>query len=76
MFSHQNIHKYTWTSPDEKTNNQTGHILIAGDGIQVDSMNNLSEELTVILITIWWLKKLWKDWKKVNKQHRVGYGKI
>jgi len=28
MFTHRNIHKYTWTSPDGKTHNQTGHILI------------------------------------------------
>jgi len=28
MFLHQNINKYTWTSPDGKTHNKIDHILI------------------------------------------------
>jgi len=28
MLPHRNIHKYTWTSADEKTHNQIEHILI------------------------------------------------
>ena len=27
MFPHRNIHKCTWTSPDEKTNKKIEHIL-------------------------------------------------
>jgi len=28
MFTHPNIHKQSWTSPDRKTHNQIDHILI------------------------------------------------
>jgi len=34
-----------------------------GDGMQVYSMYDLSGQLNVILITIWWLQKLVKDWQ-------------
>jgi len=32
-------------------------------------MYEVSGDLTVILITIWWLQKLGKDGQEVNKQH-------
>jgi hypothetical protein len=57
MFLHQNNHKYTSTFPDGKTHNLTDHVLRIGAEIQVYLMYNLSQGLTVIVITIWWLKK-------------------
>jgi len=38
-------------------------------------MYDLSGELTVILITIWWMQMLGKNWHYVNKQHRSLTGK-
>jgi hypothetical protein len=62
MLSHRNFHKFTWTSPDGKSYNQIGHILI-GDGIQVYLMSERSGEQTVILTTILWWQKLGRDWQ-------------
>jgi hypothetical protein len=52
MFSHRNIHKYTWTSPQGQTHNQINHMLTEGRCIRVYSMCCILGELTVILITI------------------------
>jgi len=38
-------------------------------------MYDLSGELTVILITIWWLQKLGKNLHYINKQNRSLKGK-
>jgi hypothetical protein len=45
-----NICEYSVMSPDGKTNSQIEHIL-TGDDIQVYLTHDLSQELTVILIT-------------------------
>jgi nitrogen fixation-related uncharacterized protein len=34
-------------------------------------MCEVSGELIVILITIWWLQKIGKFWQEVNKHHRI-----
>jgi len=63
MFLHCNIYKYIWTSPDGKTHNQIDHRWI--DRRWYSSIHDvrLSGKLTVILITMWWLQKLGKDWQ-------------
>jgi hypothetical protein len=68
MFPHNNIHKFTWTSPDKKTHNQTDHILI--DRRQDSSISDVrrSGQQIVILTTIWWWQKLRTGWQRGNKQ--------
>ena len=56
MFPLRNIRKYTLTSADRKTHNQIDHILIDRRWHSVYQMYEVSGEVTVILITIWWFK--------------------
>jgi hypothetical protein len=41
-----------------------------GDGIQV-YLFGVSVELTVILIAVWWLRKLRKDWQEIYNKFDV-----
>jgi len=53
MFPHRNIHKYTWTSPDDKNHNQIDHVLSDRRWhLSVPDVRCLGE-LIVIQITIW-----------------------
>src|SRR5215468_10162524 len=60
MFTHRNVHKYTWTSPDGKTHNQIDHVLI--DRRRHSSIVDVRSfrELTVTQIIIWWWQRLGK----------------
>jgi hypothetical protein len=62
MFPHQNIRKYTWTSPDGNTHKRIDHILIDRRWESSVLMCKAAGELTVLFNTIWWFAKLWKDW--------------
>jgi hypothetical protein len=61
MFQHRNIDKYTWTSTDGQTHNQADHILIDRRWHSSVLDYEVSRELIVTLITIWWLQKLEQD---------------
>jgi hypothetical protein len=53
MFSHHKIHKYTWTSPNGKTQNQINHVVTDKRRHSNTVTSGLLEELTVILTIIW-----------------------
>ena len=61
MFLHRNFHKYSWNSPDGKTHHQIDQVLIDRRWHSSILDVRFSGEMSVILITIWWLQKLGKD---------------
>ena len=73
IFPHRNIHKYTSTSADGQAHKQIDQILI--ERRWHSSILDVSGELTVILITTWWLQKLGKYYQYVNKPRRRWLGK-
>ena len=46
MFPHENMHEYTWISPDGKTQNQIDHILI----YSLPDVKSFRGEFTLVLI--------------------------
>ena len=67
MLPLRSIQKYILTSFGWKTRNEIDHIFTQeGDGFQLHLMSDISEELTVILATMWWLGT---DCQCVNEQH-------
>jgi hypothetical protein len=62
MFPHQNIRKYTWNSPDGKTQYQIHHMLTDRGWESRTLIYEVAVELTVIPNTVWWLQMFGKDW--------------
>jgi hypothetical protein len=61
IFPHRNIHKFTWTSPDGKTEKQIDHTL-ADRRWHLSALDVRSfRAADVILTTIWWWQKLVRD---------------
>jgi hypothetical protein len=55
IFTHRNIYKYNWTSPDGKSQNQIGHIFTDWH------WSVFSGQQIAVLTTIWWWRKFGRD---------------
>ena len=62
-FPHRDIHTYIWNPPDRKTHNYIDHILIDSRWHWSILEYEVSGELAVTPITIWWLQNLGKNWQ-------------
>jgi len=78
MFQIRNTHTYTFISPNRKTSTWTSYGKTSRlitywyeEAFKYSRrINDHSGEPAVIVIIIWWLQKLGKDWGEVNKSHR------
>jgi hypothetical protein len=56
MFPHQNIHKYTWTSPDGKTRKHVDHVLIDkkrhSNVVDVQSLRDIDYDTDHCLVVV------------------------
>jgi hypothetical protein len=69
MFTHRNVHKYTWTTPDGKTHTQIEHILIDRSWNSSTYIQNFSQHPTIKVNSICrgndWGSSMWIiDFKK------------
>jgi hypothetical protein len=72
MFPHRNIHKYTWTSPDGKTYNETNHIPIDRRmHSSVLDVQSFRAEDCDNDHTMWWWQKLGGDYQLINKDDKL-----
>jgi hypothetical protein len=63
MFLHLNIHEYTWKSSDRDNHKQIDHILIDRRWHSSILDEGSSLELTALMVTVWWLKRIGTDWQ-------------
>ena len=70
MFQHQNIHKYTWKSPDGNNHNLIDHILIDRQYSSTLVVRTFTgDDCDTVHYPV--VPKLGKNWQYVSKQHRT-----